>query len=102
VRPAHTIIFNGRRKTEASIRLAIESQVFLFNINHLEEVGRMANGARSFGRTLRINVRANTSSGWTRSSIASGKALHVYQRRPELQTVACTRIAAVTCTRRTS
>jgi diaminopimelate decarboxylase len=91
--PAHKIIFNGPGKTDASIRLAIESQIFLFNINHLEEVDRVANIAHSLGRTLRVGVRANTSGGWSSQfgcSIASGEALRVYQRalqRPELQVV---------------
>lgn len=87
------IIYNGPGKSDASIRLAIESAIQLLNINHLEEVERVAAIARAVGRKVRVGVRVGTSSGWSSQfgcSIASGEAMAAYERAlkmPELEVV---------------
>jgi len=91
--PPDKIIYNGPGKSDASIRLAIESNILLLNINHLEEVERVAGIARSLGRKVRVGVRIGTSSGWSSQfgcSIANGEAIAAYERAvasPELEVV---------------
>lgn len=91
--PPDKIIYNGPGKTDASIRIAVESGIQLFCINHLEEVRRVAEIARSVGRKVRVGIRANTSGGWQAQfgcNIASGEALAAYREaltHPELEVV---------------
>jgi len=106
--PAHKIIFNGPGKTDASIRLAIESQIFLFNsitskrwiawpTSRIRSVERFAwacaptlrpAGARSLDAPSRVAKRCACISA--RYSVPSCKWWD------------CTRIAAATSTRRMS
>jgi diaminopimelate decarboxylase len=91
--PPDKIIYNGPGKSDASIRLAVERGILLFNINHLEEIDRVVRVARELGRKVRVGVRVVTSSGWSSQfgcSIASGEAMAAYQRAlayPELEVV---------------
>ena len=91
--PAHKIIYNGPGKSDASIRTAIESGILLFNLNHFEEVDRVAGMARALGRRIRVGVRVVTSSGWSSQfgcSIASGEAVATFERAlaaPELEVI---------------
>lgn len=88
------IIFNGPGKSDESIRMAVEANILSLNINHLEEVDRVAAIARSLGRKVRVGVRAVTSFGWSSQfgcSIASGEAMAAFERAracPELDVVA--------------
>ncbi|MET0593937.1 MAG: pyridoxal-dependent decarboxylase [Polyangiaceae bacterium] len=88
------IIYNGPGKSEASIRMAIEAGILALNLNHFEEVERVASVARSVGRRIRVGVRVVTSSGWSSQfgcSIASGEAMATFERAlasPELDVIA--------------
>jgi diaminopimelate decarboxylase len=91
--PAEKIVYNGPGKSDASIRMAVEAGILLFNLNHLEEVDRVAGIARSLGRRLRVGVRVTTSSGWSSQfgcSVASGEAMAAFERAlaaPELDVI---------------
>ena len=81
--PAEKIIYNGPGKSDASIRMAVEAGILLFNLNHFEEVDRVASIARALGRRIRVGVRVVTSSGWSSQfgcSIASGEAMATFER----------------------
>ncbi len=81
--PADKIIYNGPGKSDASIRTSIEAGILLFNLNHLEEVDRVASIARGLGRRIRVGVRVVTSSGWSSQfgcSITSGEAMAAFER----------------------
>jgi diaminopimelate decarboxylase len=90
---ADKIIYNGPSKSDASIRMSIEAGILLLNLNHLEEVDRVAAIARSLGRRVRVGVRVTTSSGWSSQfgcSVASGEAMAAFERAlaaPELEVI---------------
>jgi diaminopimelate decarboxylase len=90
---ADKIIYNGPGKSDASIRMSIEAGILLLNLNHLEEVDRVAAIARSLGRRVRVGVRVTTSSGWSSQfgcSVASGEAMAAFERAlaaPELDVI---------------
>ena len=90
---ADKIIYNGPGKSDESIRMAVEAGILLLNLNHLEEVDRVAGIARSLGRRIRVGVRITTSSGWSSQfgcSVASGEAMAAYERAlaiPELDVI---------------
>jgi diaminopimelate decarboxylase len=91
--PPDKIIYNGPGKSDASIRTSVESQILLFNLNHFEEVDRVAQIARNVGKRLRVGVRVVTSSGWSSQfgcSIAGGEAMATFERAlatPEFEVV---------------
>jgi diaminopimelate decarboxylase len=91
--PADKIIYNGPGKSDASIRMAIEAGILLLNLNHFEEVDRVAGMARALGRRIRVGVRITTSSGWSSQfgcSVASGEAMATFERAlamPELDVI---------------
>jgi diaminopimelate decarboxylase len=81
--PGDKIIYNGPGKSDASIRMSIEAGILLFNLNHPEEIDRVANMARDLGRRIRVGVRVVASSGWSSQfgcSIASGEAMATFER----------------------
>jgi diaminopimelate decarboxylase len=59
------IIYNGPGKSTQSIREAIEMGVQTININHAEEVARVAAVARELGRKPRVGLRVATGLGWS-------------------------------------
>jgi diaminopimelate decarboxylase len=63
VEPAK-IVFNGPAKSDDSIEMALAARIGLFNINHIEEVERVARAARRLGVRPRVGVRISLSSGW--------------------------------------
>jgi diaminopimelate decarboxylase len=91
--PADKIIYNGPGKSDASIRIAVEKDILLLNLNHLEEIDRVASIARSIGRRIRVGVRVAPSSGWAMQfgcSIAGGEAMAAFERAlatPELDVI---------------
>ncbi len=92
--PPERIIFNGPGKSDAGLRLAIESDVLSININHSEELERVVRIARELGQKARVGVRVRGSASWSSQfgcSIASGEAMAVIERAlaaPELEVVA--------------
>ncbi len=91
--PADRIIYNGPGKSEKSIRTAIERDILLLNVNHLEEIESIAAIARSLKRKARVGIRVGTSGGWAMQfglPIASGEAFEAFRRAlalPELAVV---------------
>jgi diaminopimelate decarboxylase len=91
--PPERIIFNGPGKSDAGLRLAIESGVLLININHKEELDRVVRVARDLGCKARVGVRVRGSASWSSQfgcSIANGEAMAVIGRAlaaPELEVV---------------
>lgn len=63
--PPDRIIYNGPAKSDASIRTAIEQDILLLNLNHREELPRVARTAKELGRRARVGVRVNPGSGWS-------------------------------------
>jgi diaminopimelate decarboxylase len=90
--PPERIVYNGPAKSEASIRQAIELDIGLLNINHLEELAVVSRIASELGRRPRVGVRA-TLGGWAAqfgTPVSGGHALRVFeaaQRSPHLRVV---------------
>lgn len=79
--PPERIIYNGPGKSRKSIRDAIEMDVLVLNINHAEEVQRVADVARELGRRPRVGIRVTTDHGWSGqfgTPIRGGAALRAY------------------------
>lgn len=91
--PPERIVFNGPGKSDASIRTAVEAGILAINVNHIEEIERVAAVARELGRKARVGVRVATSGGWSWQfgcSIAGGEAMAAFERAlqvPELEVV---------------
>lgn len=76
------IVYNGPGKSVESIRDAIEMGVQIININHAEEVQRVAAIARELGRKPRVGLRVSTGHGWAGqfgTPIQGGAAIKAYQ-----------------------
>jgi len=79
--PADRIVFNGPAKSDASIREAIDAGIQLLNVNHREEIARVAAIAEQCGRKPRIGLRVTVGEGWTGQfgvPVAGGLALAAY------------------------
>lgn len=76
------IVYNGPAKADRAIRLAIEKDILLLNINHHEEIERVARLAGELGKRPSIGIRVNTMEGWSEQfgfSTANGEALAAYK-----------------------
>jgi diaminopimelate decarboxylase len=62
--PGERIIYNGPAKSDASLRLAIESDVRILNANSIGEIGRIATAAEATGRVAPIGLRVALAGGW--------------------------------------
>jgi diaminopimelate decarboxylase len=85
--PPQRIIYNGPAKSDRSLHTAIERGILLLNLNHREELTRVAEIARACGQAARLGIRVNGSSGWSGqfgTTIADGSALALF--REALQT----------------
>lgn len=81
IAPEH-IVYNGPGKSMESLRDAIGMGVQILNINHAEEVARVAAVARALGRKPRVGLRVVTGEGWSAqfgAPIAGGAALQAYR-----------------------
>ena len=91
--PPDRIIYNGPGKSDASLRTAIARGILLLNLNHAEELPRVARAARALGRKARVGIRANARAGWSAqfgTAIAGGAALALVEaalRTPEVEVV---------------
>lgn len=61
--PPDRIVYNGPAKSEASVRLAIEREILLLNVNHREEIAVVAGLAAELGRRPKVGLRV-TLGGW--------------------------------------
>lgn len=80
--PSNRIVFNGPGKSDASIRAAIELGVEIINLNHREEIARVARIARALGRRPRVGLRINTDEGWSQqfgTPVSGGRALAAFE-----------------------
>jgi diaminopimelate decarboxylase len=59
------IVYNGPAKSDASIELAVAQGVGLLNVNHAEEIGRIASIARRLGVRPKVGIRVGTRLGWS-------------------------------------
>jgi diaminopimelate decarboxylase len=57
--PANKIVFAGAGKTDAEIRMALENNVFLFNVESEGELSAIAEIAKSMGRVANVALRVN-------------------------------------------
>jgi diaminopimelate decarboxylase len=87
------IIYNGPGKTDASLRFAIERGVGLINLNHREEIERVASIAAALGKRPRVGLRVATGVGWSGQfgvPVSRSRALHAFAealRNPHLEVV---------------
>ncbi len=91
VKPA-SIIFNGPAKSDASIETALENKIGLLNLNHVEEIERVAAAARRLGVRPRVGLRISTAGGWSGQfgageGAAAIDAFRAALARPELDVV---------------
>ncbi len=91
--PPDKIVFNGPAKSDAAIREAIDAGIQLLNVNHREEIPRVAAIAEHLGRKPRVGVRITVGDGWTGQfgvPVAGGQAHAAYEdarRSPHLEVV---------------
>jgi diaminopimelate decarboxylase len=57
--PANKIVFAGAGKTDAEIRMALENNVFLFNVESEGELSAIADIANAMGRVANVALRVN-------------------------------------------
>jgi diaminopimelate decarboxylase len=85
------IIYNGPNKSEEGLRLAIQKNIRLININSFSEIAKIEHIAKKLGVRPRVGVRVNTSGGWGNQfglGIQSGDAYKAFERlchTPSLQ-----------------
>ena len=75
--PPDKIIVNGPGKSDAALRLAVERQVRIVNIDGPGEIAKLARYAGERGTRQRVGLRVTTSVGWSSQfglPIASGAA----------------------------
>ena len=97
--PADKIVYSGVGKTPADIELALQSDIFMFNIESIQELEAVSRVAGNRGGTASIAVRINPDVATdTHPYIATGMsenkfgipmedALHVYKIADELQAI---------------
>ncbi|RLB31878.1 MAG: diaminopimelate decarboxylase [Deltaproteobacteria bacterium] len=95
--PADKIVFSGVGKTPADIELALQSDIFMFNVESLQELQVLSRIAGTKGKTASIAVRINpdiaadthpyiaTGMGENKFGIPMRDALHVYKIADELK-----------------
>lgn len=87
------IVSNGPVRTDEAIRSAVDMGA-LVNVNHREEIARVAAIARSLGKRARVGLRVVTDGGWGGQfgePLAGGNAFAAYREmfvREELDVVA--------------
>jgi len=87
------IVSNGPARSDEAIRMAIDIGA-LVQVNHCEEISRIAKIARSLGKKARVGMRVATEAGWGGQfgePIASERAFAAYRTmllRSELDIVA--------------
>lgn len=62
--PGSQIIYNGPAKSDASLQRAIDAGAALINVNHREEIRRVAAAAATVGRDATVGLRINVGIGW--------------------------------------
>ena len=80
IAPEH-IVYNGPGKSLESLREAVALGIQVININHAEEVERVAAVARELGRRPRVGLRITTGGGWTAqfgTPVDNGAALRAF------------------------
>lgn len=81
--PPDRIIFNGPGKHPESLKLAVDKNIKLINIDGLAEIDIVAREARRLGRRQPVAVRLITSVGWSSQfglSIRDGAAWAAFER----------------------
>ena len=62
--PGEKIIFNGPHKTEQSLRMAVESQVKLINLDSLTDIHRLLKVCKATNSVANAGIRLCPTSGW--------------------------------------
>ncbi len=77
------IIFNGPAKTTEALKLAVENNIGLVNIDNSAEIDTLQKLASNAGSTQRVGVRVVTSVGWSSQfghSIKDGSAWEIFEQ----------------------
>lgn len=88
------IVYNGPAKSDASLREALSRGLLLLNMNHREEIARVARLARELGKRPRVGLRITLPGNWSGQfgiPVAGGEALAAYREalaEPSLDVVA--------------
>jgi diaminopimelate decarboxylase len=80
--PPARIIYNGPGKSDESIREAIELGIEVINLNHREEIRRVATIARALGKRARVGLRIGTDDGWSAqfgTPVSGGRAFAAFE-----------------------
>lgn len=80
--PGERILFNGPGKGVEGMKLAVQKDVQVINVDSLYEVEVIAEEARRLGKIQPVGVRVVTSVGWSSQfglSIAEGRAMEAYE-----------------------
>lgn len=78
-----SIIYNGPNKTTESLKVAIENNIKLININSFGEIEKIISLAHELKTKPNIGIRVNTSVGWGNQfgfSIKTGEAFKAYKQ----------------------
>ena len=80
--PPARIVLNGPGKSDTAITEAIKAEIQLLNVNHREEIARVAAIAGQLGRRPRVGTRVTVDQGWSGQfgvPVAGGLALRAYE-----------------------
>lgn len=62
---ASRIIYNGPNKSDKALKMAIEKQIKLINIDSLNEIQRIEKIAKEIGKVVCVGIRVCTGVGWS-------------------------------------
>ncbi len=62
--PGAKVIFNGPHKTEQSLRMAVDNQVKLINLDSLTDIHRLLKVCKKTNSTANVGIRICPTSGW--------------------------------------
>jgi diaminopimelate decarboxylase len=85
--PPSRIVFNGPAKSDAAIAEAVVAGIELLNVNHREELPRVAAIADRLGRRQRVGIRVTVAQGWSGQfgvPVTGGAALRAYEEARRL------------------
>ncbi len=77
------IIYNGPYKSEESLKIAIDREIKLINIDSFDEIDRISLIAKELGKVAKVGIRVCTDMGWAHQlgfRIKTGEAFEAYKK----------------------
>ncbi|MFC1645688.1 diaminopimelate decarboxylase family protein [Candidatus Omnitrophota bacterium] len=77
------IIYNGPYKSDESLRMAIDKQIKLINIDSFDEIEKISTIAKELGKVPQVGIRVCSDVGWVNQfgfKIKTGEAFQAYKK----------------------